>query len=52
MEKRLLELLALAFQDELSGNERKELEVLFQKFPEYQVLAKKLQFSYEHIDEL
>ena len=52
MEKRLLELLALAFQDELSGNERKELEVLFQTFPEYQVLAKKLQFSYEHIDEL
>lgn len=52
MEKRLLELLALAFQNELSENERKELDVLFQRFPEYQVLAEKLQFSYEHIDEL
>lgn len=52
MEKRLLELLALAFQNELSENERKELDVLFQRFPEYQFLAGKLQFSYEHIDEL
>lgn len=52
MEKRLLELLALAFQNELSENERKELEVLFQRFPEYQFLAEKLQFSCEHIDEL
>ncbi|MBS7196707.1 MAG: DUF4974 domain-containing protein [Bacteroidales bacterium] len=52
MEKRLLELLALAFQNELSENERKELDVLFQRFPEYQDLAEKLQFSYERIDEL
>lgn len=52
MEKRLLELLALAFQSELSENERKELDVLFQRFPEYQDLAEKLQFSYERIDEL
>ena len=52
MEKRLLELLALVFQKELSETERKELEVLFQRFPEYKFLAEKLQFSYEHIDEL
>lgn len=52
MEKRLLELLALAFQNELSENERKELNILFQRFPEYQDLAGKLQFSYERIDEL
>lgn len=52
MEKRLLELLALAFQNELSENERKELDILFQRFPEYQDLAEKLQFSYERIDEL
>ena len=52
MEKRLLELLALAFQNELSENEREELDVLFQRFPEYQDLAEKLQFSYERFDEL
>lgn len=52
MEKRLLELLALAFQNELSENEREELDVLFQRFPEYQDLAEKLQFSYERVDEL
>jgi len=52
MEKRLLELLALAFQDELSENEREELDLLLREFPEYRDMAKKLQFSREHVDEL
>lgn len=52
MEKRLLELLALAFQDELSENEREELDLLLREFPEYRDMAEKLQFSREHVDEL
>jgi len=52
MEKRLLELLAGAFQNELSENEREELDSLLREFPEYRNMAEKLQFSREHIDEL
>lgn len=52
MEERLLELLALRLQNEISEREDEELNVLLQEFPEYRHVVEKMQLSPQSIEHL